>query len=508
MDMKILRESVEAERLIASAQEQAVVEGEVALPGSMRDAARILHTDAQITIGAAETQVDRLGMDGQVVFHVLYTQGDPTRIQTLEAACDFSHQMDLPDVTPRMQAGLTGEVLETTAQASGGRLLLRAVIGLGAQVLSAMPISAVRDLTGLDALRTRAQDVTLCRTVGEGQSETLLREEYELPTALGVVETLYARATPQVSDVAGGEGRAEVTGSVLLDVYHAGSLPDLPLIVTHHTMDFEQAVDLAGIQGQSLQAIPIVRDVMVSSMDAGEGRRALRAEVVLGMRVTAAQQERQTLLMDAYTLSGQDVALQTQVMPLHAQNAYAVARESGKLMMVLPEKSAPIGTVLAAFVHPTVAARERIGGRMTVEGALAVTVLYLPQESDQPTSVQKEEAFTLTFPCNLPQDAMLALTPLEVEAVGITSDRVEVRYLMQLTGAALITQPVPVVMDAALHPPAETRPGGMVLYYAQSGETLWDVAHRYRVDEAALLRINPGLEQPRADRAILVYQRG
>ncbi|MCL2812786.1 MAG: DUF3794 domain-containing protein, partial [Clostridia bacterium] len=368
MEMKIVRESVEVERLIAASEEQAVVEGEVALPGSMRDAARILHTDAQIIIGDVETQVDRLAMDGQVVFHVLYTQGDPKRVQTLEAACDFSHQMEMPEVSPRMQARLLGDVLEAQAHASGGRLLLRAVVALTAQALSAAPVNVVRDLAGLDSLRARTESVTLSRTVGEGVAEALLREEYELPTALNVAETLYASAKPQIGDVVGGEGRATVNGTVLLDVYHASGLEEVPLVVTHHTIEYEQPVDLHGTSGQAMQAVSRVKDVMVNSMETGDGGRVLRVEVVLNTQVTATQQETQTLLADAYTLHGDDAFLDKQPMDLHMQNAYAVARESGKLIVQLPDKSPPIGTVLAAFLHPAIAGRERIGGRITVEG--------------------------------------------------------------------------------------------------------------------------------------------
>jgi len=162
--------------------------------------------------------------------------------------------------------------------------------------------------------------------------------------------------------------------------------------------------------------------------------------------------------------------------------------------------------VLAAFLHPTIAGRERIGGRITVEGVLGVTVLYLPQDSGEPVSAQKEEAFSLTFPCNIPQSATLQITPLEAEAVGITSDRVEIRYMMQLTGSACITRSMDLVIDARMQP-AEAQAGGVVLYYAQPNESLWDVARRYRVDVDALAKLNPGLEQPRADRAILIYQR-
>ena len=86
MEETILRQSVEIERLAARTAEQTLVEGEVALPGGIREEAAVLGCEARLVVSGVEPQTDRLALDGAVVFQVLYRQGDDA-VRVLEANC-------------------------------------------------------------------------------------------------------------------------------------------------------------------------------------------------------------------------------------------------------------------------------------------------------------------------------------------------------------------------------------------------------------------------------------
>lgn len=123
---------------------------------------------------------------------------------------------------------------------------LRAVTELAVRVLAPEEVEIVSGIRNLDALATDEKDYPLLRHAASGTASALLREEFALDEALHIAETLYARATAEVSGVSGGEGRALVEGNVLLEVFHAGSDPDAPLIVTEHNFPFEHTVELQG----------------------------------------------------------------------------------------------------------------------------------------------------------------------------------------------------------------------------------------------------------------------
>ena len=88
------------ERLVGSGEGQAVVEGEITLPGGLREEARVLSAGGMAVVEGMESQQDRVVVTGRVIFHALYTQGDPDKLQSIEASADFTHTLDVPGAQP------------------------------------------------------------------------------------------------------------------------------------------------------------------------------------------------------------------------------------------------------------------------------------------------------------------------------------------------------------------------------------------------------------------------
>ncbi len=492
MELRILRENVELERLVGSGKGQASVEGEITLPGGLREEAHVLQTGAMMVITGTEALSDRVAIEGRVVFHVLYTQGDPTKISALEAATEFSHAIEVKDAAPRMIAQAGGQVEHAEAAAYNGRLSLRGVLALEARVLSAAPAGVVTGVTDVPGLEGLSQTLSLQRTVGEGSAETLLREEFDLAKGLDVRETLYGTAQAMVQEVSGGEGKANVSGTVQLEVYHASNLPSRPLVLTRHTLPFEQAVDLGGQRGDLLTGKVAVKDVAVLSQDGGEEGRILRAEVLLAVSASADKRETATVWKDAYTTKGEALSLAVKPLSYRVGNARFQTAESGKLMIMLPDGSPPARTILAGFARPILTDWEQIGGRLNAEGLLEVTLLYMTDDSDVPVAVNQEEPFKVAFACEAEAGDWLTLEAGNIDVTGITSDRVEMKYILRMNVDGSRREDAKIVTDVKAQD-AAIPTGGISLYFAQPGDTLWDIAKRYRVPRQQLINLNPSL---------------
>lgn len=507
MDMRLVKESIQLEQPTGRGQSQAVVEGEITLPGGLREEARVLHAGGMAVIENVEAMQDRVSVMGKVVFHTLYTQGDHSRVNAMEATADFTHNMELPGAQPRNLCVMDAAVEHVDASASGGRLNLRGIVRLFGRAMSQQPVEAVTGVSGLEGIESRAREIAVKRTVASGDSETLLREEFALPEGLQIRETLYATARPQVGDVTGGLGRAGISGQVELEAVHASDLPGKPVVITRHTIPFEQAVELNGEDGEMLQGSASVRDVAVASQETADGERTLRAEVLLGLKSWADRQESVTLLDDAYTTQGDDLRLTARELRCRVGDQASQAAESGKAMLMLPEGSPAVRGVLCAFVSPVVTSREQIGGRLTVEGMLEVTLLYMTDDSDEPVAVSQEEPFRITFAAQAGEEDFITLTCGDIDVSAITSDRVEMRYIMHLNVSGVQADAVRLVTDVlpVAAPPVD---GSIVLYFTQPGEQLWDIARRYRVPEREIRDLNPELvEEPKPGQGVVVWHR-
>lgn len=506
MNESIQKQELVLDQLAADVTAQAVVEGDAALPGSMRDAVTVLAVHAQVVVDRAQAQSDQIGVNGQVSFHVLYTQGDLTRVQVLETGSDFSDALSAPGVTADMRATAEAEVLEAGANAAGGRLHLKAVLNLRAQAMQEMRMEAVSEIDiEPQRLRTRSEEITWERTREVGKERTLLREEFDLSSALGVGETLFATAQAHTGEITGGEGRANVTGVIDLCVYHAGAPGTKPLIVTRHSMPFEVTVNVGGdvAQEAQLDAQATLRDVLADSMSAGDGARVLRVEVEVEVQLLAHETQRAMLLQDAYTLYGDALALERTALRMNGASERVCAKDSGKMILTLPEGKEPVGTVLAAFALPIIGTQEAAGAQLRVDGVLDVTVIYLPTDSGIPVSAQLSQAFTASFDVPVAQGAWTRLCCTEIAASGITSDRIEARYVLELCGSSGGTQEAEAVTQVQSVEAGEEH-GGICVYFPSENETLWDVARYYRVDEATLSKANAGRA---ADAPVIVLRR-
>lgn len=505
MELQIMRENIAVERLVGEAIEQTVVDGEVALPGGIRDEAHILHTGARLALDDVQLQQDRMTLDGTVVFQVLYTQGDDA-LRALEATSAFTHQLPLPGADVHMRAQTTGQVLEASAQATGGRLLLHAALSLGGRALESTPVAVVTGVHGVDGLQVKPATLTLMQHGGAATASALLREEFDLPASLGIQETLYARARPIVRQISGGEGRTMVEGDMNLDVYHASALPDKPLVVTRHTIPFEQSVEIGSTEGEEFQPRVTLKDVAVSSIDAGEGARLLRTETVINVEGLVSNQLTLDTLADLYTLSGDMVTLEREPLTILSSETVSQTTQSDKLIFELPEGAQPVRSVLAAFIQPVLAQSQPLGDRQRVEGLLHASVVYLPFGGEAPVSVSQDVPFQALFQGALPDGAWVTLDAQEVDAAALTADRVELQYKLCMDADACM-------MDAAVLPTgaqavaAPAARSGITLVYPQPGESLWDLARRYRVTSESIQSVNPTLKAPQPGQAVLVFQR-
>lgn len=505
MDVRLEQTSFEAEIPCGGMKTRFTVEGDVTLPGSLRETTNILHASAMAVVESAEATQDRAAIAGRVIFCVLYTQGDRATPESIEATADFTHLCDMPGVQPRSALDVSAQAEHVTAFVQNGRMSMKANLVLCASAIAAQTIDVLTAAAG-DAIQQKTIPVTLRRKTASGSTETLLREEFSLPGDLGVTETLAAWADITMTDATGGQGRIGLSGEVALTVAHASSQPGRPLIMTRHTIPVAEAVEVSGDGGDLLNGCIRVKDVAVASQDLGDGERTLRAEVLLGMNAWAEREETVTVLEDAYTTSGDSLRLNRASMPLRTGGVRHTATESAKASILLPEGSKPLRTVLAAFARPVLSSFNQQGSRLVTEGTMDVDLVYM-SDGDQPVSARIEAPFRTAFAASAAPDDMLTLHAANVEAVPITSDRAELRYLLQADIAGQRVAPVSLITDG-LAVPADAPTGNIVLYFTQPGESAWDVARRYRIPESDLRALNPDLTgEPKPGQGLVVWHR-
>lgn len=485
MEMTLSRETLCFERLAWAGQEQVSVEGEATLPGSMRDAVTVLSVQAQAYLEDAQATAGGVTLRGHVSFQALYTQGDLTRIRAMETTCDFEHSVEADALEPDMRVSASVAVQETDGTAASGRMTLRALLDIQAEAFETTKQELATGASGeAGDLRTQTQTVTFCRMSPLGEDKTLVREEFDLPARLEVGDVLSASGEAGVAELTGGAGRVGVSGTVEVRVLHRPQEAGNPLVMTSHELPFELSIDAQIPDGAQLYAQAEAIDVMTDSI-ADDKRRTLRVEAEVRVRLSCCVQEEKRLLEDLYSIAGDELVPHRERFDVHAFEESSDVRESIRLPITLAKDAPPIGTVLAAFAQPTITAVSPAGKRLDAEGVMAVTLIYLPMDSDIPMAVRSREPFAMTFPVETTEDAQVQARVIEAAPGPATSDRAEVRCVVALHVVKHGVRPLDAITDVEQRPAAKQE-RGFVLVWPAKGETRWQTAKRLRVAEEEL----------------------
>lgn len=505
MEMRLDHAAIRPEVPCGTCRSQFVVEGDVTLPGSLRETTSVLHASAMAVVESAETSQDRGSVTGRVIFCVLYTQGESKKVDSIEAAAEFTHLCDVPGAIPRAEVTAYVYAEHVEASVQNGRMMMRAQLRVH---LRAMAVEAATPVASIEApaVQQKQQQLMLRSTTGRGAGDALLREEFALPADLMIQNTLAAWATVSTQDATGGQERIGLNGEVTLEAIHASALPGKPLVMTRHVIPVHESVELKGETGELLEGQMRVKDVAVASQDMSDGERTLRAEVLLGLSAWAEREETVTILSDAYTTSGDELRLKHASMTLRTGEKHMHAAESGKASLLLPEGSKPLRTVLAAFATPVLTAITQQGNRLIAEGMLEANLVYMSDE-EMPVAAKAETPFRVAFAASAAQDDIVLLTAANVEALPITSDRAELRYILHAWIDGLQAEDISFVTEVSSTPACATT-NDIVLYFAQPGEGAWEIARRYRITESELRVLNPELtEEPQVGQGVIVWRK-
>lgn len=497
MELEWMREALRFESLAVSGEEQVIIEGEAALPGSMRDAVTVLSVQAQAHIQDIQAGVDDASVSGQVCFQVLYTQGDLTRIRALETTCSFERIVKLAGIKQGMRLDVNAAVQETNGSAASGRITLRALLTLTIDAFETLEKNLIIGAPKAEELRTKMQQVEFCMYERLGEETAMVREEEDLPDRLGVGDVLCATATAVVGEMTGGSGRIGVTGTIQIRVLHQAQKSGVPLVVTVHEVPYELAVAGQLREGAQIHAQAEVTDVMADSV-VSDRRRTLRMEAQVRVRLTTCRKQEAKLLEDCYSLSGPVVKPKAERFTVYTARENADVRESTRLQVALPKDAPPVETVLVAFAQPMLASVSPSGRRLDAEGVMGITLIYLPQDSDIPYAVHVREPFAMTFPVEMGEGVCAQASVIECSAGAATSDRVEVRCVLELHVVRHMTQEITGVTEVN-QMAEEEKERGFVIVWPAEGESRWDTARRLRVAEEAL--------RPAGKRALVAFRR-
>lgn len=489
-------EKIECMNIYGSDSQKVIVEGEILLPEIKPDVLKVLQTDADVFITNVEVLNDRVVVQGEVEFKIIYLSNDPLKkISFVSSSAEFSKVFDLFGVRPGMSYEIKDDLIYSYCSAlSTRKLSAKAIVEISLLVKS---LTSIEYLDHIEEESTKflKEKITVSNPITFTKQITK-KEILEIPQGKASIREIL-RSFARLSDKNIKFDRKKLTIDLKIDIKTLYS-PDIgqnPLEMVEHEMFAEHFVELSDVP-EDLE--PVVKfyiksfKVSPKTDEVGELRR-IEYDIVVEAEITFNQLKVIEPVVDIYSTVYE---LKESKKFLNIDQFVGKARQMHMLkeMVALPSELEQVFSLSGRIEIDMVKAEK---DTVQIKGVLVVFLIYISKdEQDIIKSTTTQIPFSIKIETEGVEEQDKIYEDIEIENLSfsiLSGNEVEIRAHLAAEIWVKRTVNVEIISDVEMIEKIEkedSRLASIYIYTVQKDDTLWKIAKRYKTTVEKLMRFN------------------
>lgn len=493
--LELVKQNIHMNRWKNQVDTQITLDDDFIVPDTMSDMAEVLLANGELQLEPVKQQKEKAVVRGKLDFHVLYRK-EEGGLQAMGGLIPFEETINVPGLEEKDYVSVAWQLEDLHGEMINSRKLnVKAIATLEIKAESLYDAEAAADVRASTADGARTPNVELLKSSLDVAAIALRRKDtYRIKEVITL-----ASNKPAVDRVLwtemrlGGvstrpmDGSIHLEGSLLVFVIYEGEGENAAVQWMEESLPFSGDIEMQGATEEMIPAISVrlVHKELEEKPDYDGEMRELEVDAVMELDVRLYEEQTLELLSDLYATNYE---LKMDSDQTHFDRI--LMKNTGKCKLAQKVQLNGQSRILQ-ICHSSgsvklddVSAGENV---LNLDGVLEVRILCMTDDDRQPVQVYTE---LLPFhheaeAPGIEKDSVWYLeTGVEqLTAVMTGGDSVEVKAVVSLD--LLVLQPVEqtVIRQVTLEPLDEEKlrqSPGIVGYLVQEGDTLWDIAKRFR----------------------------
>lgn len=497
MDLPITRDTVHVSAPVLDAAADHPVDCDIILPDYCPDVSRVLKTEGCVEIDAKQVDGTRLTVSGTFYVRVLYITENSCNMRCLTHETAFTHAFDLNEEGTQPRIRICARVVYVNCRLIGPRRVqVRGSIAIHAKVAVEREqefISGVQDA----CLESKVQPMECSTHVGFAEKPFEVHEELEIsygkPAVASVIKT---DAIAVVQDHKLISNKVIVKGEVRLKTLYSAESEEGEggVEMMEHTVPISQIIDLPGVEedcGCTVRLLPGVVQSTAQADGEGENRR-LDVQLTVMAEVDAYRSRKVTALTDVFSPQ-YEVAMQTK--PVSLLHVVDSIHTTEMVQQSVELENVELKAVTDCDVQSHLMESRVEGGALLLTGEFLVSVFAMDAQGG-PVCMDKTVPFTIKKEIAGSAETMRADPDVQVISSSYTltgMNRLDLRVecAVEAMVYAVLQKNAVTELDVDDTQPKELPPQKtLTLYFADKGESIWEIAKRYNTSPVGIKKEN------------------
>lgn len=483
MDYMLNREALAASEVIYDGCQEQPVDLDISLPDYCPDIQRILKCQVYPRITSRRITGDKLELEGNYTVKVFYLDSGGVAVRCCESSQTFSAGITLKQNAENAQIFAFTRVEYINCRATSPRRLdIHGSFSACAKV-SIQGESEV--ISNIDANDVEQQKSTLSlnKVAGFAQQQFSIDEVLELgqgkPAADNLIKT---DAFASLQDYKVVANKIMIKGEVCIKLLYSSCDDDCVLEVMEYAIPFNQMLDCDGITEDCMYNIKLsIAGIEVQIKNDYSGDQTyFDVQVKVFANAVAYKNSDITLVTDAYS---KQCELNINYKQKSMDNVVEFIDNTDTLKSALPFEDVTVSKVIDIWNEMSTVSADYQDGQINYKGKVNACVLALNAEN-KPVYFERMIDFAYAHPYTAKAENIKCSASMYVAGISyrITGDGIDIKIDLKLSATVYSQSSFKVITDVTADetkPRAQDKSAALSIYYADAGESLWNIAREY-----------------------------
>lgn len=489
MDFQVMNKAISTNETLFDDFDERPVDCDFVLPDYCPDIAAVLKCTLRPVIQSKQLSGDRMLVDGQAIIRVMYLDEGRKCVRCCEFSQPFTSNFTVKTVGVNACVRVTAKTDYVNCRATSPRRLdVHGAFTVKLKITAEGGTDVVCSATG-NGLYTRDTSIAYTVPAASAEKSFTISEVLDLGSGKPPAEALIrGEAVPCLTDCKLLANKAIIKGDLLLKNLYASDVSAGNMEQVRHEIPFSQIIDVDGLsdEWQCEVFLDVVSsDIHISVNQNGESC-LLTVSIKLNAQIQCYRTGNTDVVVDAYSTQ---YPLKLETGRVNTRHLEHIRRENCVLKEALDLPPDGISEIIDVWCEATPLAQRCEEGKAFVDGRLLICMLAR-DPGGAVAYYERPADFTLDFDERC--DSMTAEMTVRQVEYAIVGGKVELRVELEVVRgcyADVSCQAVTAIeADEKAGFPKEK--AALKIYYANSGESIWEIAKSCHTSMNAVMEEN------------------
>ena len=497
--MELIKEPIKLNEVCIQDFSDVMVDGDVIVPDIKPDILKILQVDANAVITNKDVSDGKVTLNGKADFKILYIPDDKEQsVKSIQSSFDFVHLINDAKAKPGMSLTVECDVSQIDANMINSRKInIKAIVSVDTRVYSDAEIPVVTGIESDKNIQIKTSKLNVYNIKADTEADFVLRDSLEVPSGKsGVSEILKNDIKICDTEYKAVTGKVVAQGTVSICTLYISDDLNRAIDFMEHEIPFTEIFDVDDMtEAMDCDIDFEVTDFKCETLADSDGdMRVLETEVCVKAHIKSSENTELDMVDDCYCTEG-EIILKRQKYSMDKFVCESRSRQTLKEIISVDSDMPPIMGVYNVITKPYITSATTDTDRVMIEGVVDVYILYLSDSDNSPVfSCKKEIPFNYMLDAQGAMPGMRCEIKAEMEHSSYSisvANEIELRCIIALPVKVFDKCETELITDAQLETGNNTGvDASMVVYFAQNGDELWDIAKHYRVAAGDITAFN------------------